>query len=201
MGVDSIIQTLGYVGIFICVFIECGVILGLVLPLPGFSLLFAAGVFAATGHLDLFAVLLTGFAGSILGYVFGYLTGRRYGRKLFFEKNTKYFTAEQGRKAEKFMHKYGYSTLIIGRFIPFIHTIPPHLSGLAKMNFVKFMIINVIGGVLWTLSAVLLGYYLGQALPHAQFIALPFVIGLLFIGNTKMVRSWLRKLSEKIEEL
>lgn len=202
MDTQELLESVGYIGIFVSVFIECGFILGLVLPLPGFSLLFTASVFAANNKMDLSTIIITGIAAAILGYISGYLTGKRYGRKLFYEKNTKkYFTPKQGEQTERFMKKYGYSTLIIGRFLPVMHSLAPLLSGVAKTPFGPFMLVNVIGAVAWTLTACMSGYYLGQSVPYAQYLAVPFVVLLTFFVNSRHGRSLARDIGRWFEQV
>lgn len=202
MDVESLIESVGYIGIFLAVFIECGVPLGIVLPLPGFTLLFTAGVFVATGTLSLSLVFAAGFLAAVLGYVVGYLTGYRYGRKLFYElKTERFFTPEQGRRTEKFMKKFGYSTLVIGRFLAIVHNIAPILGGVARMKILPFMLANLIGALLWVGAAVFGGYYLGRSLPHAELYVIPLFIAALLIVNTSKGRRLMSRISEKIENV
>ncbi|MGI9028265.1 MAG: DedA family protein [Candidatus Saccharimonadales bacterium] len=202
MDVGTLLESFGYFIIFLSVFIESGVILGLVLPLPGFSLLFAAGVFATTDKLSLLGVIVTGSLAAILGYVVGYYTGLKYGRKLLYEKKTeRYFTAKQGKAAEKFMKKYGYSTLVIGRWLPVLHSVAPLLSGIARTPFTPFMITNIVGGILWVLSSTLLGYYIGQVVPNAQYYIIPFVAALVIIVNTSYGKRLANRITKKVEEM
>lgn len=202
MDTQAILESVGYVGIFAAVFIECGVPLGIILPLPGFSLLFTAAVFASSGSMSLPIIIATGVSAAVLGYIVGYLTGYRYGRKLFYElKTKKYFTPAQGQRAERFMKKFGYSTLIIGRFLAFVHNIAPILAGISRMRLLPFMMANLIGAVAWVGTAVYSGYYLGQNLPNAQYLVLPLVIGALLIANTRAGRRLANKITERVERL
>lgn len=195
MDTQSLLESFGYLIIFLCVFIESGVILGLVLPLPGFSLLFTAGVLAAGGQMNPLTVIIVGSVAAILGYVVGYYTGFKYGRQLFYEKNTgKYFTAKQGQATERFMKKYGYSTLVVGRFLPVVHNVAPLLSGVARTPLAPFMIANVIGGIAWVIVSTLLGLYIGKAVPDAQKYVIAFVVATVIFANTP----WGRRLWEKI---
>lgn len=202
MDVQSLIETFGYVAIFTCVFIECGFFLGLILPLPGFSILFTASVFAASGQLDLSTIVTTGIIAAILGYISGYLTGRYYGRKLLYEKSTKrFFTEKQGKQTERFMKRYGYSTLIIGRFLPVMHSLAPILSGIARMPILPFMAANVSGGIIWVMAASYSGYYLGQSVPYAQYLAIPFVVAIAVFLHSKAGRRLLRDVGKWYEEV
>jgi membrane-associated protein len=200
MGADSLLESLGYLGIFISVFIECGVPLGLILPLPGWTLLFSAGVLAASDILDVPTILAVGILAAILGYIAGYFTGYKYGRKLFFEKPTKkYFTADQGRKTEKFMQKYGRITLVAGRFLAIVHNLAPILSGVAKTPFLSFMILNVIGAVLWVFSGVFLGFFIGRQVPNAPYYVIPLVIIFMIAINTRPGHRLINKISKRLE--
>lgn len=192
---QSLLESFGYLIIFLCVFIESGVPLGLVLPLPGFSLLFTAGVLAAGGQMNPVAVIVVGSIAAILGYIVGYYTGFRYGRRLFYEKNTgKYFTAKQGEATERFMKKYGYGTLVIGRFLPVVHNVAPLLSGVAKTPITPFMAANVVGGIVWVIVSTFLGFYIGKAVPDAQKYVIALVVATVIFANTP----WGRRLWEKI---
>lgn len=202
MDPQTFLESVGLIGIFLAVFIESGVPLGIVLPLPGFSLLFTAGVFATTGRLELELVLITGIIAASLGYIVGYFVGKKYGRKLFYELETKkYFTAAQGEKAEKFMSRFGYSTLIIGRYLFMINNLAPILAGIANMRFVYFMIANVAGATIWASVAVFSGFYMGQNLPNAEYYIIPVVVAGLVFANSKYGKRILAKVSEKIESV
>jgi membrane-associated protein len=201
MDAGALLESFGYIIIFISIFIECGVLLGLILPLPSFSLLFAAGVFANTGRLNLLLVILVGSIAAVLGYIAGYYTGFKYGRKLLYEKKTeKYFTEKQGKSAERFMKKHGYSTLVLSRWLPIMHNVAPLLSGVAKTPRTAFMITNVVGAILWTTSSSYAGYYVGQIVPNAQYYILPFVFLTMVIMNTPPGKRIVSRMIKKVEE-
>ncbi len=202
MDAASLLESFGYLIIFLSIFLECGVLLGLVLPLPSFSLLFAAGVFATTDKLSLTTVIIVGTAGAIAGYIAGYYTGKHYGRKLLYERKTeKYFTEKQGKSAEKFMNKFGYSTLIIGRWLPVIHSVAPLLSGISRTPFIPFMIANIVGGVAWVASSSYLGYSIGRAVPNAQYYILPVVFLGVLLMNTPLAKRVLSRVVQRIEDM
>lgn len=201
MDPAALLESFGYLIIFICIFIECGVLIGLVLPLPSYSLLFVAGVFANSDKLNLLLIILVGALGAIAGYIAGYYTGMKYGRKLFYEKNTgRYFTAQQGRASEKFMKKYGYSTLVISRWLPIMHNIAPLFSGVARTPLAPFMAANVIGAVLWAASTSYAGYYFGQVVPNAQYYIIPFVFAVILLMNSPFGKRLAVRLLKKADE-
>ncbi len=200
MDTQSLLESFGYLVIFVSIFIESGLLLGLFLPLPSFSLLFTAGVFAASDKMSLAIIMTVGTIAAIIGYVAGYYTGANYGRKLFYETTTtKYFTRKQGLAVERFMKKWGYVTLIIGRFLPAVHNLAPLLSGVSKSPLLPFMIMNVIGGALWVVVSTLLGFYIGQAAPHAQYYVIPFVVITIIIINSPLGKKILNRITQKIE--
>lgn len=200
MGAGSLLESLGYFGIFLSVFIECGVPLGLILPLPGWTLLFSAGVLAANNLFNIPIILAVGVFAAILGFIVGYFTGYKYGRKLFYEKTTKkYFTADQGRKTESFMKKYGMVTLVAGRFLPIVHNLVPILSGIAKTPFLLFMVLNAIGAVLWVFSGVFLGFFIGEQIPNAHYYVIPLVIIFILAINTRPGHRLINKMSKKLD--
>lgn len=201
MDAGSLLESFGYLVIFVSIFIECGVLLGLILPFPSFTLLFAAGVFATTGKLELLAIIVIATIAAVAGYIVGYFTGLKYGRKLLYEKATKkYFTRQQGESAEKFMKRHGYSTLVLGRWIPILRCLAPILSGVAKTPFKAFMVANILGGLLWVVSSTYAGYYIGQIVPNAQYYILPFVFLTVVIINSPYGKRIMERLVKKVEE-
>lgn len=201
MDAGSLLESFGYLIIFVSIFIECGVLLGIILPLPSFSLLFAAGVFVNSDKLSLPIIISVASVAAILGYVAGYFTGLKYGRKLFYERKTdKYFTAEQGKAAERFMKRHGYSTLVASRWLPVMHNLAPLLSGVAKTPFTPFMVVNVVGGVLWAASTTYAGYYIGKIVPNAQYYIIPFIVAGVVIINTPYGKRVTAQLIKRIEK-
>lgn len=201
MGVDQLLQSVGYIGIFVSVFIESGIILGLVLPLPGFTLMFAAGAFAATGRLSLPIVIAVGVSAAISGYYAGYFSGKTYGRKIFHSPRIKQLRPEHITQAEKFYDRHGKVTLVVGRFVPVVHTIAPIIAGLTQMRIGMFSILNIVGGIIWSLSAVLLGYYIGQSIPHVEYYIVILAVILAIAINIPPVRKQLEKLSNRIQKM
>jgi membrane-associated protein len=151
--------TLTYAFLFLIIFCETGLV---VTPfLPGDSLLFAAGAFAAIGLLDpaLLFVLLS--VAAIFGDGVNYWTGRTFGLKGFSDTgrflNTKYID-----KTNAFYAKHGPSTLVIARFLPIVRTFAPFVAGLGRMEYRRFTTYNVLGAVLWVGSCGLAGYLFGN---------------------------------------
>ena len=148
-----------YAILFLIVFCETGLV---VTPfLPGDSLLFAAGIFAGTGSLDVGWLLLILTVAAVLGDAVNYSIGYRIGKKLLDNPNSRIFKKEYIEKTQHFYEKYGGKTIIIARFVPIVRTFAPFLAGVGRMSYTKFAVYNVTGAVVWVLICVLAGYFLG----------------------------------------
>jgi membrane-associated protein len=149
-----------YVILFAIVFLETGLV---VTPLlPGDSLLFAAGAFAALGALELWPLVLLLCVAAILGDTVNYGIGNYLGPKVFHYPRSRFFNPEHLKKTHEFFEKYGGKTIIIARFVPIIRTFAPFVAGIGSMTYGRFLSYNVIGGILWVFVCVLGGYFFGN---------------------------------------
>lgn len=162
---DTILRAFGpYVLIALCVivFAECGLLVGFFLP--GDSLLFTAGLFAAGGLIGapiwLVCTLLTACA--IAGNVTGYWIGVKAGPALFNRPNSRFFRAEYVEKTHEFFQRYGASAIVLARFVPIVRTFITAMAGVGRMEPKRYFTYSVIGGVLWATGVTLLGYWLGN---------------------------------------
>lgn len=153
-------RLVAYIALFAIVFAESGLLIGFFLP--GDSLLFTTGFFAARGDLDIFILLPLLFAAAVLGDSAGYIFGRKVGRRLFQREKSLLFHKDQLMKAEKFYEKHGKKTIIIARFVPVVRTFAPIVAGIGHMEYKTFVTYNIVGGFLWAVGLTLLGYFLGQ---------------------------------------
>lgn len=149
-----------YVGLFCIVFAETGLALGFFLP--GDSLLVVAGLFAATGKLNVALLIGLLFVAAVVGDAVGYYTGSRLGPRLFKKKKSLLFRPSHLQKAHSFYEKYGGKTIVIARFVPIVRTFAPIVAGAADMPYRRFVVFNVFGGLLWVTTMVLSGYFLGS---------------------------------------
>jgi membrane-associated protein len=160
---DVIIQDYGlltYVLLFVIVFCETGLV---VTPfLPGDSLLFAVGTFAARGSLDVVVVLLVLGAAAILGDTVNYWIGAIVGPKVFHKENVRFLNKKHLERTHEFYERYGGKTIVIARFVPIVRTFAPFVAGIGKMTYTHFLTYNVAGGMLWVLLFVLGGFYFGN---------------------------------------
>lgn len=135
--------------------------------LPGDYLLFLTGVFVGTGFLKytIITVLLYLFIAAVLGSLTGFLFGRFFGSTLENRPDRWYFKKKHIKSTEDFFEKYGNRALIISRFLPYIRTFAPILAGISKMNYPKYIFLNVAGAALWVGLLVGGGYYFGVQFP------------------------------------
>jgi membrane-associated protein len=149
-----------YTPLFLIIFVETGLV---VTPfLPGDSLLFAAGVFAADGGgLNLAALLVSLCVAAILGNTSNYWIGRKLGATIIASGRVRPLTPERIAKTQALFDKYGLIAVVLTRFFPIIRTFAPFLAGVGNMNFARFTLFNCVGGVLWVSLFVLLGYFFG----------------------------------------
>ncbi len=157
-----VLQEYGYFTygiLFLIVFLETGFVFT---PfLPGDSLLFAAGAFAAQGAMNHVVLFLLLSLAAIVGDTANYWIGHKYGTKILHEK-FKLLKKEHIEKTERFYQKYGKKAIIIARFVPIVRTFAPFVAGIGKMNYGQFLAYNVIGGICWVGLFVFGGYLFGN---------------------------------------
>ncbi len=160
---SEIIQGYGawtYLILFLIIFCETGLV---VTPfLPGDSLLFAAGTFAARGDFSLMWLCVLLSIAAILGDTVNYWIGSFAGPKIFHKEHVRFLNREYLDRTHKFYEKYGGKTIIIARFVPIIRTFAPFVAGIGSMTYWHFISYNVIGGVTWIAAFVLAGYFFGN---------------------------------------
>ena len=183
---QAIISKGGIYLIFFIVFAETGLFFGFFLP--GDYLLFLAGIFCATGLLEvsIYQLLATLFVAGILGNYAGYWFGYSTGSVLFKRNDSFFFKKRYVYMAEDFFKKYGGMALVFGRFFPIIRTFAPIFAGVAKVNFKKFSLYNLLGSLLWVLLLTLLGFFLGKEFPGIVHY-MPYIIVVLIIFTASPV--------------
>jgi len=160
---SEIIQNYGlwtYLIMFTIIFLETGLV---VTPfLPGDSLLFAAGTFAALGALDMMWLFVILSIAAIAGDTVNYWIGAYVGPKIFHKEKVRFLNRKYLDRTHQFYEKYGGKTIIIARFIPIIRTFAPFVAGIGSMTYWRFISYNVIGGVAWIIICTLAGYLFGN---------------------------------------
>lgn len=175
-----LIKTLGAVGVIAIVFAESGLFFGFFLP--GDSLLFTAGLVASQGYINLWFLLIGSAVAAILGDSVGYAFGKKVGPKIFKKEDSKFFKKVYLERTKTFYERHGKKTIILARFIPIVRTFAPILAGVGEMNYRTFISYNVVGGIGWTFSMLILGYALGKFIPNVDQYILPIVLGIIVIS-------------------
>ncbi len=177
---DLIIRTYGiwtYSILFLIVFCETGLV---VTPfLPGDSLLFTAGTFAAVGSLGIIPLVAVLSVAAIMGDTVNYWMGHAAGPKVFIKEKSRILNKRHLERANQFYKRYGGKTIILARFVPMIRTFAPFVAGIAYMAYMRFLTFNVIGGLAWISFFILSGYFFGN-IPfikrHLSLVILTIII-------------------------
>lgn len=160
-GLQRLIKAGGYLLLFAIVFAETGLLIGFFLP--GDSLLFIAGFFvSSTGALSLPLLMVLLSVAAIAGDTVGYFIGRKAGPAIFSRPDSRLFKRKHLDSAHEFYEKHGPKTIVLARFVPIVRTFAPTVAGAAGMDYRQFLVYNIVGGIGWICSMLLLGYFLGN---------------------------------------
>jgi membrane-associated protein len=188
---DLIIRSFGlwtYLILFIVIFIETGLV---VTPfLPGDSLLFAAGAFAAKGSFNVSLLFFMLWLAAVLGDTANYWIGHYVGPRVFRE-NVRWLKREYLERTQAFYDKHGGKTIFLARFIPIIRTFAPFVAGIGKMRYGYFITYNVVGGLVWTALFIFGGYFFGN-LPFVKDNFSFIIIAIILISVLPAVIEALR---------
>ena len=176
-----LIRSFGYLGVWAIIFAESGLLVGFFLP--GDSLLFTAGFVASQPNsLNLWILMIGCFVAAVTGDSVGYMTGNRFGRRLFQREESWLFRKKNLERAQSFYDQHGRKTIILARFIPIVRTFAPIVAGIGAMEYSVFLAYNLIGGAVWTLGLCLLGYFLGRAIPDVDRYLLPIILIIVVVS-------------------
>ncbi len=192
-----IIQNFGiftYMILFLIIFAETGLV---VTPfLPGDSLLFAAGTFAAIGSLNVLWLFLILSVAAVVGDSVNYSIGKFLGPKMF-KEHSRFLKKEYLDKTHQFYKKYGKKTIVFARFVPIVRTFAPFLAGLGKMNYAHFLFYNIFGGLLWVSIFVFGGYFFGNIpIVKENFTIVIFII--IFLSFVPAIIEYYKHHKQKI---
>ncbi len=185
---------LTYLILFLVIFAETGFVFT---PfLPGDSLLFAAGTFAAIGSFNVHILFLLLSTAAIIGDSVNYWVGQYIGLKLF-ERKSRFLKKEYLDRTHKFYEKHGGKTIILARFIPIVRTFAPFVAGIGAMTYSKFLAYNIIGGILWCAIFIYGGYFFG----NLSFVKNNFsfvIVAIILISVLPMLIEYLKhRISKK----
>lgn len=187
-----VVQSYGlwtYLILFLIIFCETGLVITPLLP--GDSLLFAAGSFAAIGVFDVRLLFLLLSGAAILGDSVNYYIGRQMGSKVFTMNNSRIFKKEYLDRTHKFYEKYGGKTIILARFVPIVRTFAPFVAGVGSMSYGRFAAFNITGGLVWVGIFVIGGYYFGS-LPLIKNNFSVVILAIIFISILPGIVEYIR---------
>jgi membrane-associated protein len=162
-NLTELVQWAGLFGLAAIIFSETGLLIGVFLP--GDSLLVTAGLLAARGYLNVYALTPLLTAAAICGNSVGYSIGRATGPRIFNRENSLFFNKKHAIRAHEFYAKYGRKTIVLAQFMPIIRTFAPVVAGVGGMRFSQFITFNIVGAVIWIWSMVGIGFFLGSYIP------------------------------------
>jgi membrane-associated protein len=178
-----------YAILFLLVFAETGlIVMSFLMPfLPGDALIFAIGMIAARGELDITIVIPLLIIAALLGDNVNYYVGRRFGTFILNSDKTFIIRKSHIKRAQDFFEKNGRNSIIIARFIPVVRTIVPFLSGATNVPYKTFLKFSFIGAVLWVALISLLGYFLGQ-IEYVKEHLEKFIILIILVANLPLLK-------------
>ena len=186
-----------YALLFVVIFIETGLV---VTPfLPGDSLLFAAGTFAALGSLNIYLLWGLLVVAAVLGDTVNYWIGHKLGLAIFDTQNRllkKVLKKEYLEKTEAFYAKHGGKTIVLARFVPIVRTFAPFVAGVGTMEYGRFISYNVLGGFLWVTLFLFMGNFFGN-IPFVKANFELVIIGIILVSVLPMIIEYLKARSEK----
>lgn len=193
---NDIIQTYGvwtYAILFAIIFMETGLV---VTPfLPGDSLLFAAGTFAALGSLNVWILWGVCFVAAVLGDTVNYWIGNKVGPRAF-EQDIRFLKREYLEKTQSFYDKHGGKTIVLARFVPIVRTFAPFVAGVGTMHYGRFVTYNVVGAFLWTGIFIWLGYFFGN-IPFVQKNFELVIVAIILVSVVPMAIEYVRSRARK----
>ena len=205
LDANSVISTLGLVGVLGIIFMETGLLIGLVFP--GGEVVFLAGIAAsgsgavALGDAKLSTLLLFSLApiAAIVGGEVGYWFGKKYGRAFFDRPDSRFFNQKMVQKIEKYLATYGpRKALVFGRFIPFARTLINPTCGIANLDRKTFSTWNAIGAVIWTQVAMGIGYFLGDVFKeNGNYFIVGIVVVIVAGTSIPLLREILKEWQSK----
>ena len=181
----------GYAGLAAIIFAETGLLVGFFLP--GDSLLVTAGLLAATtGVFNVFWLGLLLTVASVLGNTSGYAIGKATGERLFRREDSLLFNKKHLYRAHEFYARHGGKTVVIARFMPIVRTFVPVVAGMGRMDYRRYTLYNVIGGLGWIWGMLFIGYFLGRYIPGIDRHIETVIAVVILLSLLPGIIGWLR---------
>jgi len=192
-GIDliSLVQFLGYPGLFAVIFLESGVFFGFFLP--GASLLFIAGMLASINVFNIWILIPLLFTAAVFGDNVGYWFGSYVGKAIYKRPNSRFFRQKHVQLAHDFFEKYGRVAVLLARFVPIARTFTPILAGVGGMGYKPFLFYNVLGAIIWACGVTTLGYFIGRYIPNAEHYLTLIIGGIIGITTLPIIIHWWRQ--------
>ena len=170
--------------LFMVIFVETGLV---IMPfLPGDSLLFAAGTFAALGSMNIWLLIGLMIVAAVVGDAVNYTIGHYLGERAY---NIKWIKKEYLEKTHAFFEKHGGKAIFLARFVPIVRTFAPFVAGIGKMTYGYFATYNIVGGVTWVTTFSLLGYFFGN-IPFVKANFEFVIVAIILISVVPMFVEW-----------
>lgn len=193
--IESLINTVGWPGLFLIVFAETGLLIGFFLP--GDTLLLTAGLLCNRGtlsvgdHDGIWLLIPLLIVAAVVGDAVGYQIGRKTGPRLFTSEDSVWLNRKHLDKATAFYEKHGGKTIVLARFIPIVRTFAPFVAGVGSMTYARFALYNVTGAIAWVTSFLLAGYFFGQ-LPFVKQSFHLVILGIIVVSVIPVVVEFIR---------
>jgi membrane-associated protein len=178
----------GYIGMPLIIFAETGLLIGIFLP--GDSLLVTAGFLASQGYFNVWLLGTLLNIAATAGNQSGYWLGRTAGPRIFAREESRFFKKKYVQRAHDFYARHGGKTIIIARFVPIVRTFAPVIAGVGRMRYRTFVMFDVIGGVLWIWSTLLIGYFIPRRIPGAKDHIEQVILAVILLSLLPGVWAW-----------
>jgi membrane-associated protein len=175
---ETLIRSFGYIGLFVIIFLETGLLVGFFLP--GDTLLISAGVAAAGGLISLPGAMIACALGSVCGDQLGYYIGYKLGPRVFTRAESRLFDPKNVDRAREFFKRFGPFAIVIARFVPVVRAFVPTMAGVSRFPYLTFLGFSALGAILWGTSVTAIGYFLVSLVPGLKrYIEVIIILGVL----------------------
>jgi membrane-associated protein len=187
----ALIKWAGYFGLTAIVFAETGLLIGFFLP--GDSLLVTAGLVSAGGLINVYVLGILLNIAAAAGNSVGYFIGRMTGPRIFTREDSLLFNRKHVYRAQEFYARHGRKAVVLAQFMPIIRTFSPVIAGVGHMPYRQFLLISVLGTILWVWSMLFIGYFLGRYIPGIDKHIEILVVAVVFVSVLPGLISWWRE--------